>query len=179
MEEVEFIENQSQDTANTLNSYLSQLTNDTESAKIISPAYSGRNSELTAILQYIYYAVVLDKENYNDIAKQLMEIGEDEMHHFHILAQTLIRLGVDPIYTLFPPQRDCYYTTRYVCYVKEISRILKKALLDENNAIKMYTEMISKLKNEPVKQIITILKDKETEHAKTLLGIIERLKDWF
>ncbi len=153
---------------------LSTLSTDIQSARIISPAYSSRRSELAAILQYLYYGIIFENLGYNEIANQLFAIGEQEMHHFQLLAQTLIRLGVDPIYTAFPPQRDAYFTTRFINYITTNKEaMIKSAICDEECAIKQYDSMLSRLTNQTVIDIITHIRDMEYKHIDILKNILK------
>ena len=154
---------------------LSALSQDAVSARIISPAYSSRCSELAAILQYVYYATVLENLGYTDISRQLLEIGEAEMHHLRLLAQTLIRLGVDPIYTAFPPKRDAYFTTRYINYLTDPKTIIRSAICDEQCAIKQYDRMLDRLTNATVIDIIRHIRNAEQGHLETLNNILTTL----
>ena len=155
---------------------LSRLSQDIKSARIIAPAYSGRNSELGAILQYAYFATWLEKLGYLDISEKIMEIGETEMHHLHLLAQTLVRLGIDPIYTAHPPQRDAYFTTRLINYINsDAQKIVECALKSEKCAISQYQSMISCLTNQEVINILNDIISDENEHIEILNGILSTL----
>lgn len=155
---------------------LSKLSLDLKSARIIAPAYSGRNSELAAILQYAYFSIWLEQLGYLNDAKKVMEIGETEMHHLNLLAQTLVRLGVDPIYTAYPPQRDAYFTTRLINYINgDAKRIIEYALKSEKCAISQYQSMISCLTNQEVINILNHIISDENEHIEILNGILSTL----
>ena len=151
---------------NTYN--IDNLTKDLQSAKIISPAYAGRLGELNAILEYIYQATIFENLGNFETAKVLRHIAMDEMEHFELLAKTLIRLGVAPIYTMFPPQRDLFYTTRYVNYCTDANSMLKISIQGEEIAIKEYTKMLTKLKNDEVKNIISHILEQEKRHKEEL-----------
>ena len=155
---------------------LTKLSVDLKSARIIAPAYSGRNSELGAILQYAYFSIWLEQLGYLNEAKKIMEIGEAEMHHLHLLAQTLVRLGIDPIYTAHPPQRDAYFTTRLINYINgDAKKIIEYALKTEKCAISQYQSMISCLTNQEVMSILKHIISDENEHIEILNGILSTL----
>ena len=67
------------------------------------------------------------------------------MEHFNLLGRTLIRLGVAPIYTTFPPQRDLFYSSRYVNYCTDPNLMLKISIQGEETAIREYTNMLKVL----------------------------------
>lgn len=159
-------------TPNTYNYDLSALSEDLQSARIIAPAYASRNSELGAILQYAYYAIILDNLGYTNQSRQLMQIAEQEMHHLNLLGQTLIRLGVNPIYTAYPPNRDGYFTTRFIDYVQNPRRIIEVSLCGERCAIKQYDDIISRLRNQAVIDIIRHIRENEEEHVEILNSML-------
>ena len=61
-------------------------------AQILMEDYAGIVSELTAITKYEYQSVVL-MNTFPHFAKELSKIGMAEMHHLHILAQLIFKLG--------------------------------------------------------------------------------------
>jgi len=62
-------------------------------AGIVADAAFGRESELTAINEYIYYAVMTDNP---DLKTMYLAFARDEMNHLHILMQLIRALGRDP-----------------------------------------------------------------------------------
>lgn len=64
------------------------------SVRIISPAYAGGASEMTAILQYIYHAVHFDCAGNKKFARILRDIAITEMHHLDMLAEMFCAMGV-------------------------------------------------------------------------------------
>lgn len=150
---------------------LDNITQDLRSARIISSAYASRTGELNAILEYMYEATIFDSYGQNDIANTFRRIAMDEMEHFDLLAKTLIRLGVAPIYTAFPPQRDMFYSTRYVNYCSDSQRMLSIAIQSEEFAIKDYTKMLSILQNNEVKNVISFILEQEKGHLETLKNL--------
>ena len=154
---------------------LNEITNDLFSAKIISPAYAGRNSELTAILNYNFQSLIFDGLGRKDIAETLTRISIDEMRHLELLGKTLYRLGVTPIYTAFPPLRDMYFTTRYINYITDPVLIIKLDIAGEQNAILSYERMLTKLTNHQVKLVIESILISERRHVQMLTEILNKL----
>ena len=67
--------------------------------RAISPAYAGREGELTAILQYVYQSILLDGCGKSEEAKKMLHIAVEEMHHLEQIGSLLVTCGVPPIYT--------------------------------------------------------------------------------
>ena len=83
---------------------------DLQALRALSPAYAGRNGELTAILQYVYQSILLDGCGKTNEAKQLVRIAVDEMHHLEKIGSLFVKLGVPPVFTACPPYPVAYYS---------------------------------------------------------------------
>ncbi len=153
-----------------------KITKDLKTARIISPAYAGNKSELTAILLYTYQTFQFGYQKRDDIAKQLEEISIQEMTHLEWLGQMLIRLGVAPIYTHFPPIPANFFTTRFVPYNANQIAMIKIDLQGEKQAIYDYEKMIAQLDNELVKKVIQEIVKQEKHHVEILTKILENLE---
>ena len=148
------------------------ICHDAFSLRIISPAYASAESELNAILQYVYHSVLFDKNGHSDIADEIMSIAIAEMHHLELLGKTIYALGAAPVYTQFPPCSFNYYSTKYVAYARTLKNMLEDDIIGERRAIAGYKKMLKCLKNEQVSAIISrILKD-ELLHLEKLESIL-------
>lgn len=146
---------------------------DPQSAMIISPAYAGRKSELNAILQYIYDSFQFKYQGYEQYAKLMESIAVAEMKHLDLLGSMLIRLGVDPVYSYYPPIRNNFYSTGNINYVTNPIKMLERNLAGEEVAIDEYNEILSRLNNQNVAVVISrIIKDEEL-HVKLLTQAIK------
>lgn len=143
---------------------VSGIENDIKSAEIIFPAYAGLHGELSAILQYIYHALFFKKENDEKTAELLTAIAITEMHHLDILGETILALGVKPIYKV-PSFEGGYYNTFYVSQSTTSQKMLLDDITAEMNAVREYSLMAEKLRNEKVAAIITRIKMDEELHV--------------
>ena len=150
---------------------------DLKTAGLVSPAYAGVHSELTATLQYVYHYLNFIKEFDEKTADTLMGIAIAEMEHLEILGKLLIKLGVDPVYTHFPPYKTEYYSTRAISYSKTPVKMLLDDISGEMVAISEYRKIIECSDNERVNEIIariildeelhlTVLKDLAKQYLK-------------
>ncbi len=153
---------------------LDSIEPDAISAKIISPAYSGQESELTAVMQYVYHHFYFE-EGWEEIANGLMKIAIAEMEHFEILGKLLLKLGVDPVYTWCPPLKWNFYNTGNVSYTKTPQKMLMDDITGELLAIKEYEKMLSCLQNEEVSAVIARIILDEQLHVKILKGYLEKI----
>ncbi len=145
---------------------LKGITQDLSTARIISPAYAGVHSELTATLQYVYHYFNFERELDEKTAQTLMGIAITEMEHLEILGSLLTKLGVDPVFTRFPPCKSDYFSTRAVSYSKTPVKMLLDDISGEMVAIADYRRMVEQIDNERVSEVISrIILDEELHVA--------------
>ncbi len=155
---------------------IEELTKDLKTARIISPAYASSKSELGAILLYTFQYFQFSYQKREDIAKKLEEISIQEMTHMEWLGQMLIRLGVSPIFSKFPPLPLNFYNARTVPYVTNPILMIKTAIAGEQFAIKDYNNMIKLLDNKIVKTVLQEIVRQEEEHVIILTEILNELQ---
>lgn len=138
------------------------------SATIISPAYCGLHGELSAVLSYTYgdfhYIATGDEKT----SELFTGIALAEMHHFKMLGQALLSLGVEPTFTEYPSYASSFYSTRAINYSRLPEKILIDAITMEMVAIDEYEKMLIKLKNEQVRALIERILADERLHLKML-----------
>lgn len=174
------MENQQESVApNTINDItynLANLLQDCRSARIISPAYATHNSELGQFLQYTYHATQFEYQKNTYVANILRKLAEQDLKNFVLIGETLIRLGVDPIYTAFPPIRANYYNTREICYSSNFITMTMCNINAVTRAIKEYKIMLTLLQNQEVKNIISYILLKKEEELVSLNQILNSLR---
>lgn len=144
-----------------------------EYAKLLLNVYSGRNSETTAIFEYIYQSIILDNK-YGEILKNIAIV---EMKHLNILGQTIKLLGLDPMY-IYPNNIDNgfkYWNSSYVDYNNNLIHIISSNINDEKMAINNYNEIINKIDDKYVIEILKRLILDEEIHLKILKNIQNEL----
>ena len=94
-----------------------------------------------------------------------MGISLCEMHHFHLLGQTLKKLGANSIFTDFP---QCIKPTKFYCSEKDANKSILDDIASEMQAIHIYQSMSKNLTNEQVKNIIERIILDEELHIKVL-----------
>lgn len=153
------------------------ISEDAYSVRVISPAYADRGSEMTAILQYVFQAIVLQKQGLEEYAKTLERIAVAEMHHLEMLGSLLYQLGALPVFTSRPPRKFDFYSTGAVSYASDVRKMILDDILGETQAIYTYEEMIRKLKDEKVSAIIARIVLDEKLHLETLKNILRELNE--
>jgi len=149
---------------------------DAISLRIVSSAYASPESELNAVLQYIYHSMNFERHGYKDIADTLTGIAIAEMHHLKILGSLILALGAQPVYAQYPASGFNFYSAKYVAYSRSLKNMLEDDIIGERHAISGYEKMLKCLKNEQVKEIIARIVQDEKLHLETLEGLLKDFK---
>ncbi len=136
--------------------------------RAVSPAYAGREGEMTAILQYVYQSVLLGACDKKEWAESLLAIAVNEMHHLEILGTLICKLGAPPIFTACPPYPVGYYSASFVNYVKTPAAMFRADLYGERCAVEGYRSMLCKLSDPHVSAMIERIIADELVHIETL-----------
>lgn len=152
------------------------LCPDAYSLAVISPAYASPTGELNAILQYFYHYFNFDKNGYKEYAGDLESIAIAEMLHLELLGKTITALGAQPLYCQNPPTAYNFYSAKYVTYSRNLVNMIEDDIISERRAIAQYSKMLSRLKNERVKSIISRIAADEKLHLDKLNEILCGLK---
>lgn len=152
------------------------LSPDAYSLAVISPAYASPTGELNAILQYFYHYFNFDKRGYKEYARDLESIAIAEMLHLELLGKTIMALGAQPVYCQNPPTAYNFYSAKYVTYSRNLVNMIEDDIISERRAIAQYTKMLSRLKNERVKGIVSRILEDEKLHLDKLNEILRGLK---
>ena len=134
---------------------LSALTADCKNAQIIMPAYADAESEMTAVLQYIFQSINFDASGNSRFAAALEEIAIAEMKHLDLLGEALLRMGVSPIYVRRPPNRCDYYSACNVNYSVQPAAMIAADISAETGAIRSYEQMLCKITNPTLSALIS------------------------
>lgn len=130
-------------------------------ANLILMNYASSLSEMTAINQYIYHSIVLEK-NYEDIADTIRGIAIVEMHHLDILGHLALALGKAPRYWYIRKGKPSYWNAKVVAYGNKPKIALKEDINAEIDAIHQYRQTMEHIKDHYVNNIIArIIEDEE------------------
>lgn len=143
-----------------------------QALRALSPAYAGRNGELTAILQYVYQSILLDGCGKGEQAKVLLSIAVDEMEHLEKLGGLLVGFGVPPVFTACPPYPVAYYSASNVDYSRQLAQMLAADIRGEKEAIAAYTRILDSVRDEKVQKTVGEIRSDEERH----LALLEQLR---
>lgn len=154
---------------------LDGIREDFATLRLISPAYAGRDGELTAVLQYVYQAILFKETGKDEFSEAVFHIAAAEMRHLEILGTMISKLGAPPVYTACPPYPVGYYSASCVNYSKQPRSMLSADVCAEENAISMYERILCRVKNPQVAEVISCLLEEEREHLKTFNRLLVSL----
>ena len=137
-------------------------------SRALAPAYAGRSGELTAVLQYVFQAIVLGGCSREAEARALMNIAKDEMRHLEKLGSLLVSCGVPPVFTACPPYPVAYYSASNVDYTRKLPEMLAADIRAEREAIAGYTRILSAVRDERVRQAVGEIRAEEEGHLAQL-----------
>ena len=142
-------------------------------AKLLMNDYAGKESEVTAIMQYSYQTFFIRQFD-PEISKIIEEIAEVEMHHMDMLGVTIVKLGGDPIISGLGP----FWNGSYVDYSKQIKKMLMADIAGEETAIRNYMKTAMVLTDKSVVDLIyRIILDEEV-HLATFKALLEYVSFW-
>lgn len=137
--------------------------------------YAGKQSEDTAIHQYLFQSLILKKQN-PELAQTLEHIAIVEMHHLNLLGETITLLGVKPIFAT-PTQNNKYipWNASTVLYDTNIINILKKDIEHEQNAITLYQQHIKIIQDSNIQELLQRIIEDEQEHISIFTQYLKKL----
>lgn len=151
------------------------ISEDPKAAAVLSSAYAGSESELTAVCQYVYHHFWFGHLGREDIASTLEDIAITEMMHFDILGSLILKLGVNPVFTANPPRQCNFFNTSSVKFSTTPQKMVMDDIAAELDAIRMYESILSRLENEQVAAVIQRIILDEKLHVETLTVIFNEL----
>lgn len=155
---------------------LDEITPDCVSLKIIQCAYASPVGELNAIMQYVYHSVCFECAKEHEIANIIESISVAEMIHLKILGELIYKLGTQPVFAFQPTMPFNFYNAKYVNYSCNLINMVEDDVIGERTSIRYYENMLKKLKNDKVAEVIERICIDEKLHLERLNEIYAKLK---
>lgn len=131
------------------------LAADCSNARVLMPAYADADSEMTAVLQYIFHGFNFRARGMSEYADMMEAVAIAEMHHLDLLGEALVKLGVSPVYSRRPPNKCDFYSACYVDYSTLPAAMLSADITAETRAIRGYEEMLDKLTDTTLNALVS------------------------
>lgn len=146
------------------------LQKDVRSGRIISFAYATLCGEISATLQYLYHSLHLTNKQHAEV---LESIALAEMKHTKILAECMLKLGVNPLYVQYPCSQT-WFNTSQISRSTAPQKMLMDDVQGEMNAITEYKKMLYVLTNQDVAAIVQRIILDEQLHLDALKELLEK-----
>lgn len=156
---------------------LSGLVCDYQNARILMPAYADSESELTAVLQYIFHSFNFGARGMTEYADMMDSIAIAEMRHIELLGDALIRLGVSPIFARRPPTKCDFYSACHVDYSTLPAAMLSADITAETRAIRAYEQMLDQFTDSTLNALVNRILLDERLHLERLKAAYRTLVD--
>lgn len=122
-------------------------------AALLMDDYAGVISEFTAISQYLYHHFLFKKID-NELGELLENVSITEMLHMEILADTIIKLGGNPIIRGSNSTNGGFWSGKLVRYGTNLCDQLKEDIDAEYKAIEEYQKHIYYIRDPNVQAIL-------------------------
>lgn len=134
-------------------------------ARVLLGAYSGRESELTAIHQYLYHHILAGADH-PEIADALRGIAIAEMRHLDLLADVIRQLGLYPTYTFYQGTRRVRWNSGFIRYGRNLREMLDVDIAAERTAIEDYKRVLRCIPEAQIQALIERILLDEEEHLR-------------
>ena len=141
-------------------------------ARLISGAFAGSGSELTAIAQYTFHNLYTD--GYPDVSAALKYIAAVEATHLRLLGKLIIQLGLTPMYGSY--ETETYWNGNYSDYNTLIGDLLAVDIQGERNAIAHYDRLLHQIRDESIAQLFRRILLDEERHLEVLLPLYDKYR---
>lgn len=156
---------------------LDGIKEDYKTLRVISPAYAGGRGELTAVLQYVYQSILLERLGKKEMGKTILGIAINEMHHLELLGSAITMLGAPPAFTGCLPYPIGYYSASNVNYSKTPCEMIEADIAAESNAIADYCKILACISNDALTRLIERIIEDEELHLAAFKSMKKELKN--
>lgn len=146
-----------------------------EYAYLLLEDYAGINSEETAIHTYLYQSFI--QTEFKELEEILLTISKVEMHHLRLIGKTIRLLGIDPCYYTFSSTKTAkYWNASYVCYEKDVKKLLEHNIQQEKDAILKYRLHQKEIKDKYIKELLERIIQDELLHVQIFETLYHQIK---
>lgn len=141
-------------------------------AALLSGAFGGQVSEMTAITLYLYQHFISTDEK---LADTLSCIARVEMRHLDILGELISEYGALPRIGAQAGRGVRFWSGQYVSYETNPKVFLKKNIVAEEDAIYDYRRLIKQIDDENTMALLERIILDEEHHIKLFTELLQEL----
>jgi bacterioferritin len=143
-------------------------------ARILLNIYSGKDSELTSMHQYLYHHLMAGP-TMPDIAENLLFLAQQELEHLNLLGATINMLGLRPSYTFYQGTRRLRWNAGFVQYGRNLKEMIELDLAGESRMMDHYEQAIRLISDEQIQKLLHHIMEEEKMHINTLISLRDSL----
>lgn len=148
-----------------------KLSYNFEYAAMISDAFSGAGSEMTAFLQYVGHNFYTPE--YPELHFAYQCIASVEFTHLNLLGGLILKLGLPPKFINY--QTNVYWSGEFPAYAYQLRPILLADIEGEKAAIAHYLRLIRQIDCPEIQTLFRRIILDERNHLKTLNEFLKAL----
>lgn len=127
---------------------------DCKTLKTVAPSYAGRESLLTAALQYVYQTIRLGGSGMTEEGRAIERLAGDALRDFEILGTLIGKLGASPVFTACPPYPVSYHSSACVDYARSYPLMLAADIRLEQSLIRKFGEAQAALEDPAAVEVV-------------------------
>lgn len=146
---------------------------DAQTIAMLKEDYAGSDSELTAVLQYVYDNIMITEDE--SFSNAMLQIAIVEMTHLDMLGDAIRALGGDASFS----DGEHFWQASSVDYTTDIEKMLKQDIESETKAIQTYQRQAEQTRNPSVSRLLLRIAEDEKLHLrffKETLAALQREK---
>lgn len=136
-------------------------------AQIVSGAFGGKGSEMTAITQYGAHRLLLRERP--EAYRAYQYIAYVEMIHWNLLGTLIHRLGMYP--TIRSCETGCWWNGSFPAYRQKFAEIIEADIAGEKDAIAHYRRMMERIDDQAIQSLFARIILDEEKHIEILNGL--------
>lgn len=138
-------------------------------ARLLQENYGGKESETTAILQYMYQHYQLGAQNRPAFYDAIQRVAVVEMHHHELLGKAIVACGGAPMIG----GNSCFWSGSSICYVKNARQMLQADIAGEERAIAGYRRTAALTRNPQIAALASRIIEDEELHLKIFRALLD------
>ena len=138
-------------------------------AALLSTAYAGAGGELAAVLGYTFGHIMTEGDAPR-VSEMLACLSVTEMRHLEMLGKLIRLLGEEPRFYDIASRRR--FDPPRVTYATSPNEIVRTAVASEKAAVKHYRELIRRIDDEFIRDVLRRIILDEEHHVKLLTELL-------
>jgi bacterioferritin len=150
------------------------LPRNPQQGALLSLAYAGRDSEMTALSQYVVHHETCSDTD-PQISKDILQIGIIEMFHLDMLGSCMKQLGVGVNLAVQNGRSLQFWSTQNIKYGCNLRDRIAIDIQSEAACIAQYQQIIRRMPNDAINALLQRIIDDEELHIKLFENMLTKI----